>query len=79
MVCLLVEGGVREPLDNMECVGSEAFGLSKTSYCALSETTSADPAFKFFVTSWTIGLINGYFINLTHQGMIPPINLIPTR
>ena len=39
------------PLESIECVGSEELGLSKTSYCALSETTRADPAFKFFVTS----------------------------
>jgi hypothetical protein len=39
------------PLESIECVGSEALGLSNTSYWALSETTSSAPAFKFFVTS----------------------------
>jgi hypothetical protein len=48
------------PFESIECVGSEALGLSKTSNCALSEITRVAPAFKFFVTSWTIGLMNGY-------------------
>ena len=47
------------PFDSIECVGSDAFGLSKTSYCTFSEITRSAPALKFFVTNWTIGLMNG--------------------
>ena len=71
------EVGGRGPLESMEWVGSDEFGLSKTSYCAFSEMTREDPAFKFFVTSWIIGLINGYSCQFASTRDVPQVNSTP--